>query len=308
MGVLRKKIDGAAAAKPLDVEEAELCWQGFQQEMLEALETLIEPLMWKSNGLSVKQLDPKTLIKSFPKNGLFVTWGETDRETQNLILLNIKLAGLVSRFGFQGEITDLKKLDKHPISKFDIMLLEDILRQASAMLNPDTSIVRKDYTEFSEVPFAPDCLNWVRLDFNYSVSLGPKSEALDLSFTMLISQADFDAHIKRGPKIDIVSETLDFDETAETLTRHIDKSITSLRAVLESCEMTVADCTRLSIGQIIPLPGVSLQALSIEAELKDNRICIARGAMGIHKTRRAVQLVEDISPSFIDEGLASVLD
>jgi flagellar motor switch protein FliM len=146
------------------------------------------------------------------------------------------------------------------------------------------------------------------LDFNYSVSLGPKSDALDLSFTMLIPQADFDAHIKRGPKIDIVSETLDFDETAETLTRHIDKSITSLRAVLESCEMTVADCTRLSIGQIIPLPGVSLQALNIEAELKDNRICIARGAMGIHKTRRAVQLVEDISPSFIDEGLASVLD
>jgi len=120
--------------------------------------------------------------------------------------------------------------------------------------------------------------------------------------------ADFDAQMKRGSKVDIVSETLDFDETAETLTRHIDKSVTSLRAVLESCEMTVADCTRLSIGQVIPLPGVSLQILSIEADITDNRVCIAKGALCIHKTRRAVQLVEDVSPIFIDEGLASILE
>ncbi len=308
MSVLRKKIEDAAAAKPLDNDLVSLHWEGFQNTLLDSFEAMIESLMWKSKGMSVKQLDPKAIIKSFPKNGLFSTWGETEKETQNLVLIDIKLAALVSRFGFQGEISDMKKLDKHPISKFDILLLEGLLSVAKSMLNAQSSKERVDYTEFSNVPITADCLDWVRLDFHFEVSLGPKSEDVPFDFTLLISQADFDVHMKREPKIDIVSETLDFDETAETLTRHIDKSVTSLRAVLESCEMTVADCTRLTIGQVIPLPGVSLQSLNIEAELTDNRVCIAKGALGIHKTRRAVQLVEDVAPSFIDKDLASVLE
>ncbi len=308
MSVLRKKIDNAAVAKPLNMNEAELCWQGFQQDILEGFEALIEPLNWKADGLSVKQLEHKALPKAFAKTGLYATWGETDRESQNLILLDTKLAGLISRFGFQGEITDFKKLDKHPISKFDVMLLEDLLAKAKTCFDPSTLAERKDYIDFSDIPFTNEYQSWIKLDLNYIVSIGPKSESMPLSFTLLMSEDNFQTHIKKGPQIDVVSETLDFDETAEALTRHIDKSVTSLRAVLENCEMTVADCTRLSIGQIIPLPGVSLQDLSVEAELKETRVSIARAALGIHKTRRAVQLVEDVSPHFIDKGLASVLD
>lgn len=308
MSVLRKKIESAAAAKPLDVDLAVLCWEGFQNVLLDTFEGMIESLMWKPKGISVKQLDPKGLIKSFPKNGLFSTWGETEKETQNLVLIDTKLAALVSRFGFQGEITDMKKLDKHPISKFDILLLEDLLFVAKSILNPASSIERVDYTECSDIPFTKECQEWVRLDFHFEVSLGPKAEDIPLDFTVLISQADFDVHLKHGPKTKSVPETLELDVTAETLTHHVDKSMTSLRAVLESCEMTVADCTRLAIGQVIPLPGVSLQSLNIEAELKENRICIAKGALGIHKTRRAVQLIEDVSPSFVDKGLASILE
>jgi len=63
--------------------------------------------------------------------------------------------------------------------------------------------------------------------------------------------------------------------------------------------MTVAECTRLEIGQIISLPGVSLQDMKLEATLRDEKICVVKGALGIHKSNRAVKLTEDPSPEFI---------
>lgn len=302
MSVLRKKIDKVSDAAPLDQNSVAQCWKSQQEEILAIFEGLIEPLYWKVTEVDVKPVVAKDLPKIFAKTGLYATWGPTERETHCMVLLDTKLAAIISKFGFEGEITELKKLEKHPISKFDILLMEEVLAHSKDFFDPPSTIERRDYIEFSDIPLAPEFDKWMKLDLNYSVSLGLKSEDLALSVSLLMTEAQFNAHLKKGPKVEPSTETIDFDVNAETLTRHIDKSVTSLRAVLESCEMTVADCTRLQIGQVIPLPGVSLQELRVEAQLKDTRVCIARAALGIHKTRRAVQLVEDVSAEFIDQG------
>jgi len=79
-----------------------------------------------------------------------------------------------------------------------------------------------------------------------------------------------------------------------------------IRAVVESCHMTIAECTRLEIGQVISLPGVSLNTVGIflDSETSDTEepetdaIELTRGSLGIFKKNRALKLIENIDPSF----------
>jgi len=95
----------------------------------------------------------------------------------------------------------------------------------------------------------------------------------------------------------------------------------NIRIVVESFRMSVADCTRLSIGQVIPLPGVSLQSMGVEVEMENDipahspqldkplpkRVEVARATLGIYKTNRAVKLIEDLDPSFVQDMSAQSL-
>jgi len=90
---------------------------------------------------------------------------------------------------------------------------------------------------------------------------------------------------------------------------------TNIRVVVESFRMSVADCTRLAIGQVIPLPGVSLQSMGVEVEMEDDslgqsthrgqklpkRVEVARATLGIYKTNRAVKLIEDLDQNFVQD-------
>jgi len=74
-------------------------------------------------------------------------------------------------------------------------------------------------------------------------------------------------------------------------------------------------CTRLAIGQVIPLPGVSLQSMGVEVEMEDDslgqsthrgqklpkRVEVARATLGIYKTNRAVKLIEDLDQNFVQD-------
>lgn len=73
----------------------------------------------------------------------------------------------------------------------------------------------------------------------------------------------------------------------------------TLMAVLESCPMTVAECARLEIGQVIPLPGVSLNELTISARGADGHLSVATGALGVMKQFKAVKLMSDPPEDFI---------
>jgi len=82
----------------------------------------------------------------------------------------------------------------------------------------------------------------------------------------------------------------------------IDRAIVPVRAVVETCRMTVADCTRFEIGQVIKLPGVSLQSIGIETEFGEGKASFVPGALGIYKSHRAIKLTEDLDPTFAPEA------
>ena len=91
-------------------------------------------------------------------------------------------------------------------------------------------------------------------------------------------------------------------------TRHmrtsLDTAIVPVRAVVETCRMTVADCTRFEIGQVIELPGVSLQSIGLEAEMSGSSVNFASAALGIFKSHRAVKLIEDMDSEFCSDSIA----
>ncbi len=120
-----------------------------------------------------------------------------------------------------------------------------------------------------------------------------------LFVSLLMPQNLYENSLSNRFKNEAVDETLTLEEGLQNWKSRVENSHTALRAVVESTRMTVAECTRLEIGQVIPLPGISLQQVSIEAELKNNRIQIASGALGIHKTKRALKIMEGVDPAFI---------
>jgi|GEM_PF-6950651 len=69
-----------------------------------------------------------------------------------------------------------------------------------------------------------------------------------------------------------------------------------LKAVVETCHLKVADCVRLEIGNIIALPGASLERVRIATE---SGHMPAIGALGLYKANRAVKLTTQLDEHFI---------
>ena len=90
---------------------------------------------------------------------------------------------------------------------------------------------------------------------------------------------------------------------------NVNKANVPVRAVVESCFMTVAECTRLEIGQVIALPGVSLNNIELfvdmdmgeESKVKHLAVGLAQGSLGIYKKNRALKMNESVDPDFIQD-------
>ena len=92
---------------------------------------------------------------------------------------------------------------------------------------------------------------------------------------------------------------------------HMRQSVNSahvpVRAVVESCAMTVAECTRLEIGQVISLPGVSLGSVRLFIDMESGPLAkrapvgLTHGALGIFKKNRALKMNEAVDPDFIQD-------
>jgi len=301
MNVLRKKIDRANLAIPLDLDKVRFAWSNPQEKILDIFLTEIESLHWKTTSIEISQMIPADMPSICPKSGIYVVLGETERVVNCVLLFDTKLAAIFSKFGFSGKVTDLDGLDEYEFTRFDIMVLDNLIKQVQTAFGMNTFGAKSEYVEFSDIPIDQDPVEWVKIDLGFDVSLRPKSKKEPVTISVLMLKSHMNETLTEFIELAPEEAPVEFDEDTETLTRHIDQSITSLRAVLESREMTVADCTRLEIGQVIPLPGVSLQELRLEAELKESRVCITKGSLGIHKTRRAVKLVEDITSDFLDK-------
>lgn len=86
-----------------------------------------------------------------------------------------------------------------------------------------------------------------------------------------------------------------------TLRNSVRHSSIRLDAVLEKLPLTIGDCSRLEVGQVLELPGVEAGQLSLYAETMDGSVAISRGELGVWKGQRALKLQEPLLERFVKE-------
>ncbi|MEM7728169.1 MAG: hypothetical protein AAF311_02725 [Pseudomonadota bacterium] len=71
-----------------------------------------------------------------------------------------------------------------------------------------------------------------------------------------------------------------------------------VRAVGDRISLSVADCTRLRLGQVVGLPGLRFDRLRLDVEMDDGRVELSDAALGADKGRKAVRLNRGLDPAF----------
>lgn len=87
----------------------------------------------------------------------------------------------------------------------------------------------------------------------------------------------------------------------ETLRERVRASPITLDAVLERITLTIGECSRLEVGQVLPLPGVDASSLALSSETLNGSVDIGQGELGVWKRQRALRLTQPVDESFVRE-------
>jgi hypothetical protein len=78
-------------------------------------------------------------------------------------------------------------------------------------------------------------------------------------------------------------------------------SMIRLDGVLEELKMTVGECSRLEVGQILPLSEADTARITLQAETVNGNVAIGQAEMGVWKQQRALKLNSPILEPFTRE-------
>jgi len=87
----------------------------------------------------------------------------------------------------------------------------------------------------------------------------------------------------------------------DALRASVRTSMISIDGVLDEISMTIGQCSRLEVGQIIPLPDVDTANVSLRAETVNGAVNIGKCEMGVWKQQRALKLKTPILEPFTRE-------
>lgn len=71
-----------------------------------------------------------------------------------------------------------------------------------------------------------------------------------------------------------------------------------IQAVADRVRMSVAECSRLKIGQVIGLPGLRFDHLELSVEMGDGPVLLTDASLGADKGLKAVRLNRGLDPAF----------
>ncbi len=87
-------------------------------------------------------------------------------------------------------------------------------------------------------------------------------------------------------------------QSPKSLSDSVKASAISLDAVLDRMMLTIGQCSRLEIGDVLPLASADAGRLSLCAETIHGSVDIGTGELGVWKRQRAVKLHTPVSESF----------
>lgn len=341
--LLNAKITAAnqpGAQSGVDMDSAADLFAPLQKMICESLKALTgEECEAVSLDISASPLTERSALLEQPSIKIIFTSpaNESEGEVHNIGLgrLSPSLAAYISRSSLHINAKDNEALADYIPTKLDALLLRPLTQTLSLgledLLGAKRPLIAKSGLTLKDLDFGKAAMlnlgevTQVTLYFTAPSLSGeaetpakttakPKAQkAADTSAPLFIelflpeealkkmSAADVKGHDQERPVLD----------PAHPWTAHMRNSLkvadVPIRAVVESCHMTIAECTRLEIGQVIALPGVSLGAVGLyinedmDSDSPQTPIEIARGALGIFKKNRALKLTEDLDSGFTQD-------
>ena len=144
----------------------------------------------------------------------------------------------------------------------------------------------------------PDNAAWSKLEFTHTCVLPDTEKRIEVSVNLWIPDDIFPQMPKTASEQSKPVMRPD-DPWFIQMRGAVGNSQVKLRAVVDNIELSVAECTRLQIGQVIPLEGASTSAVRIETETDEGPVVIADGLLGSYKSRRALKLNGELSHEFL---------
>ena len=276
-------------------------------------------------GLNVTALKADAQQSMIESASIKVIFPDLHHNIKAIGALSPMLASYVAQKSFQISDSQTDTAETYKPSKLDALLLRPlplkVAEALSALFAPDTILQSQTGLSFDALNFGKSQMKefgelvQVSLQFNFTE---PKSQAKakpesqtspsDLWVQVFLPAAQLESLLQSSATGE-TSESLVIDAEhpwALHMRDAVKKADMPIRAVVETCHMTIAECTRLEIGQVIALPGVSLNSVGIfidletgdAAETDKDVIELTKGSLGIFKKNRALKLIENIDPSF----------
>lgn len=231
--------------------------------------------------------------------------GTIDQPNLAIIQLSVGMAKMISQQKLGAKKAE--GAEAQPLGLLDLVLLQpsfDVILTSLKELLGDGSdglhLTNRCLT-IGAVAGIDETGKWVRL----SLPFAPKDDVSDigaeLSFELLMSalMADTISMALHSGDDHIVIDPS--DPWASHMHGTVLQSTLPLKVIVEVLNMSVADCTRLELGQTISLPGASHRHLSVSTESKSGLINLATSTLGVAKSNKAVKLLEDVDPSFVSD-------
>lgn len=87
----------------------------------------------------------------------------------------------------------------------------------------------------------------------------------------------------------------------QALRASVRASTITLDGVLDRLPMTIGECSRLEVGQLLPLPEADAGRVTLLAETVNGSVAVGQAEMGVWKRQRALKLTTEILEPFTRE-------
>ena len=232
--------------------------------------------------------------------------GTEDQPQLAIIQISQELAQSISERKLGAKVE--KGKNPKPLGLLDLVLLRPVVDKAllafKELLGEGSSSLRVTHrcVGLSNVKGVDEGEKWVQLNLPFGPVDGPaKKTKTPLSVTFLLSALMADT-MSMALQSGSDAITIDPDDPWAThMHGMVLQSSLSLKVIVEVLNMSVADCTRLELGQTLVLPGASHRHLSVSTETKSGLVSLATSTLGMAKSNKAVKLLDDIDPGFLSD-------
>ncbi len=329
MSILRAKIHSGSKhpARPVSTHR----WDGLHLRLSEQITTLLGE-DFEPAELGTRQSRLKHLKADMPGPQAIYCFTGSDQNVIGLISLNPQLTAMITASAVHSERGS--EAFEGQVRLVDVFLCEPLAQLTGPYLtqqlgwgdSTETVQLTSKVLTWDDLELGSDNASWTRLDMDFVKEMDEAAEPAAAQMENGAETDNYDETARPAPGLSLwlptnLLDQMKPEEADETAGSSISPMVADdpwaihmrgalkkvpvcIRAVLDSQKMSVADCTRLEIGQIIALDGASTDTVRLETQTQDGAVTLTDAVLGAYRSHRALRISSDIDPNF----LADILD